>query len=120
MASLPLPACVRVCNGRVWTASVVVTRHPADQTLGFGGYSALEREKGKELSFGERSQRAVHCIRALRAVCLITAVASGCSIGHLLQRAGLWLHDSDIHPFIHSRIEQRFVRHLLSIYTFNI
>lgn len=36
--------------------------------LGFGGYSALEREMRKELSFGERSQSAVHCGRVLRGV----------------------------------------------------
>lgn len=37
--------------------------------LGFRGYPALEREMmGKELSFGKRSQRAVHCGRVLRGV----------------------------------------------------
>lgn len=36
--------------------------------LGFGGYPALERQIRKELSFGERSQRAVPCGRVLRGV----------------------------------------------------
>lgn len=37
--------------------------------LGFRGYPALEREMmRKELSFGKRSQQAVHCGRVLRGV----------------------------------------------------
>lgn len=61
-------AWVRVCKVRVPRAKTVVTQHLGGPTLGFEGYSTLERNEGKELSFGERSQRAMHCVGALLAV----------------------------------------------------
>ena len=50
--------------------------------LGFRGYPALEREMlRKELSFGKRSQRAVHCGRILRGV-LVYSQGSGFRVQH--------------------------------------